>query len=96
MQLLELSRFLDSYFHQDWDLEFASPSEAATHFGSTCPIEDVFLALGEGQVLLARCNESEIRSHLSSSAYCFCETDVASEWLREILAAIAAAAALRP
>jgi hypothetical protein len=95
MEFPLLSRFFDSYFHQDWGEEFASVSELATHFGSTGPIEDVFVALGEGAVLLARFNESEVRSFLFD-AYYFYETDVASEWLREMLSDVAAAAALRP
>ncbi len=95
MEFPTLARFLDGYFHEDWYEEFASVSELATHFGSTCRIEDLFLTLGEGAVLLARFSESEVRTFLSST-YCFSETQVAWDWLREMLSDIAAAAALRP
>ena len=91
-----LAGFLSGYLHQDWDTEIASPGEAATHFGSTGRIENVFVALGEGAVLLARFNESELESYLISAGCYYIEWGATSEWLREMLSGIAAAAALRP
>ncbi len=96
MEFPILAGFLSGYLHQDWNEELASPSEAATHFGSTGRIDDVFLALGEGAVLLARFNESELESYLITAGCYYIKWGATSEWLREMLSEIAAAAALRP
>jgi hypothetical protein len=96
MEFPTLAGFLTGCFHQDWDVEFASVSEVATHYGSTDPIEYVFRVVGEGAVLLARFNESEVESYLISAGCEYIKWGATSEWLRDMLSDIVAAAALRP
>ena len=72
MVFRDLAGFLSGYLHQDYDLEFSSPSAAAYGFGSTEPRETVLLVLGEFAMFRAAgLDEAEIEFFLVASG-CDC------------------------
>lgn len=52
-ELPSLAAFLGGYLHEDWQLEFASPGEAAYAFAGDADIDDVEELAEDWSVLLA-------------------------------------------
>lgn len=97
MEFSTLVAFVGGYLHQDWDLEYSTPIEAAADFGKREPIDLVLRALGEGALLRVSRTDSEILAWMSSSG-CYVVVPQgmgAVDWLQSMLDAIAVGASGR-
>jgi hypothetical protein len=94
MEFSALAAFIGGYLHQDWDLEYSTPVEAAADFGRSESLELVLRALGEGALLLASGTDGEVSDWITSSG-CYVvvpQGTSAHQWLQSMLDAIASSA----
>lgn len=82
MNFSRLAAFLAGYLHQDWDVDYESPIEAADAFARSEPNDLVLASLDElDELLRVDMTDAELRQWLLEVGCYYSPTGSAAAWL---------------